>query len=484
MPYDTWRPARRPNRGTICAPKVQEARPYRGGIVGQAWPFRVVADSFRRIRPLTPAARCSAAIEVLTDIAERRRPAADALKDWGLAHRFAGSGDRAGIASLVYDALRRRASAAWIMGAETPRAILIGTLRLQQGLAAASVAALFTGERFAPAPLSDDERARLDGGTLHDAPPEVAGDAPAFVLPDLAATLGDELVQELKALARRAPLDIRVNTLRGDRDAVLPALAAFDAAPTPHAPAGLRIPIGADGRGPALHVEAEFLDGWYEIQDEGSQLAALLAAPRAGEIIVDLCAGGGGKTLALAAETRNEARLIATDGDPRRLAPIHERLRRSGAVAEVRTPRSGKARADVLEDLDGKVDRVVVDAPCTGSGTWRRNPDAKWRLRPGSLALRTAEQAQVLDRAARLVRPGGRIVYITCSLLSAENDAAVSGLLSRWRGRFDVVPAEEVLAAGPDSLRAAVRRTAHGIQMSPLRTGTDGFYVAIIARKA
>lgn len=138
----------------------------------------------------------------------------------------------------------------------------------------------------------------------------------------------------------------------------------------------------------------------------------------------------------------------------------------------------------MLEDLDGKVDRVVVDAPCTGSGTWRRNPDAKWRLRPGSLALRTAEQAQVLDRAARLVRPGGRIVYITCSLLSAENDAAVSGLLSRWRGRFDVVPAEEVLAAGPDSLRAAVRRTAHGIQMSPLRTGTDGFYVAIIARKA
>jgi 16S rRNA (cytosine967-C5)-methyltransferase len=462
---------------------VLEARPYRGGFVGQAWPFYVVVDAFQRIRTLTPAARCSAAIEVLTDIAERRRPAADALKDWGLAHRFAGSGDRAGIASLVYDALRRRSSAAWIMGSDTPRAILIGALRLQQGLAATSVASLFSGDRFAPEPLSDVERARLETGTLEDAPPEVAGDAPAFALPELAAALGDDLVPELKALARRAPLDIRVNALRGSREDVMPALAAFEAAPAPHAPQGLRIPIGADGRGPALHVEAEFLDGWYEIQDEGSQLAALLAAPRPGETIVDLCAGGGGKTLALAAETRNGARLIATDGDPRRLAPIHERLRRSGAVAEVRTPRTGKARVDVLEDLDGRVDRVVVDAPCTGSGTWRRNPDAKWRLRPGSLALRTAEQAQVLDRAARLVKPGGRIVYITCSLLPSENDAAVAGLISQWRGRFDVVAAEDVLAAGPASLRDAVRITAHGVQMSPLRTGTDGFYVAVIARR-
>ncbi|MCJ2057983.1 RsmB/NOP family class I SAM-dependent RNA methyltransferase [Methylobacterium sp. J-048] len=452
--------------------------------MGQAWPFRVGLDPFRRIRTLTPAARCSAAIEVLTDITERRRPAADALKDWGLAHRFAGSGDRAGIASLVYDALRRRASAAWIMGSEAPRAVLIGSLRLQQGLAAASVAALFSGERFAPEPLSDDERARLESGTLDAAPPEVAGDAPAFVLPELQAALCDALIPELKALARRAPLDIRVNALRGSRDDLMPALAGYEAAPTPHAPLGVRVPIGADGRGPALHVEAEFLDGWYEIQDEGSQLAALLADPQPGETIVDLCAGGGGKALALASQTRNGARLIATDGDPRRLAPIHERLRRSGAEVAVRTPRSGKARADVLEDLDGTVDRVLVDAPCTGSGTWRRNPDAKWRLRPGSLALRVAEQSQVLDRAAKLIRPGGRIVYITCSLLPAENDAAVAGLLSRWRGRFDAVPAETVLAAGPPSLATAVRQTAHGLQMTPLRTGTDGFYVSMITRRS
>ena len=433
---------------------------------------------------MTPGARLSAAIEVLADIAERRRPVADALKDWGLAHRFAGSGDRATIATLVYDALRRRASAAWIMGEDSSRAVLIGSLRLQRGLAAQTIAELFTGERFAPAPLTEAERTRLETGTLADAPVHVAGDVPEWIVPSLASAFGDDLLPELRSLARRAPLDIRVNTLKASRDATREALAHLNPEPTPLAPDGLRVPLGEDGRGPALHVEPEFLDGWFEIQDEGSQLAALLADPQAGETIVDLCAGGGGKTLALASQTRNGARLIATDGDPRRLAPIHDRLRRSGAAAEVRTPRSGKARADVLEDLDGTIDRVLVDAPCTGSGTWRRNPDAKWRLRPGSLALRVAEQSQVLDRAAKLVRPGGRIVYITCSLLPAENDAAVAGLLSRWRGRFDAVPAETVLAAGPPGLASAVRQTAHGLQMTPLRTGTDGFYVSVITRRS
>lgn len=431
---------------------------------------------------LTPSARCSAAIEVLADIATRRRPAADALKDWGLAHRFAGSGDRAAIASLVYDALRRRASAAWIMGEDTPRAVLLGSLRLQQGLAAPSIAQLFTGERFAPEPLSAEERARLDQGNLAEAPLHVAGDVPEWVLPELESLLGDDLLPELKALARRAPLDIRLNALRQDRAAALPALGHLNAEPTPFAPQGLRIPIGADGRGPALHVEPEFLEGWYEIQDEGSQLAALLTEARAGETVVDLCAGGGGKTLALASQTRNGARLIASDEDPRRLAPIHERLRRSGAEAEVRTPRTGRARADVLVDLDGAVDRVVVDAPCTGAGTWRRNPDAKWRLRPGSLATRIAEQEAVLDRAARLVRPGGRVTYITCSLLPQENDGALDAFLGRAAG-FAVVPARDVVARVLPGLAEAVRFTRHGLQMSPARTGTDGFYVASLERR-
>ena len=420
---------------------------------------------------------------MLADIATRRRPAADALKDWGLAHRFAGSGDRAGIASLVYDALRRRASAAWIMGEDTPRALLIGSLRLQQGLAAPSIAALFSGERFAPDPLTDAEGERVRTGTLAEAPDHVAGDVPDWILPSLARTLGDDLLPELKALARRAPLDIRINTLKRTRETALETLAHLGGAPTPRSPDGLRVPVGADGRGPPLHVEPEFLDGWYEIQDEGSQLAALLSGARAGETIVDLCAGGGGKTLALAALTGNDARLIATDGDPRRLAPIHERLRRSGAEAEVRTPRGGKARADVLEDLDGHVDCVLVDAPCTGSGTWRRNPDAKWRLRPGSLTTRVAEQALVLDRAGSLVGPGGRIVYVTCSLLPEENDAAVAGFLDRAGAGFAVHPPADLAARVP-GLADAVRLTQSGLQMSPHRTGTDGFYVCRIDRTA
>ncbi|TGD99035.1 RsmB/NOP family class I SAM-dependent RNA methyltransferase [Methylobacterium nonmethylotrophicum] len=426
---------------------------------------------------MTPGARLSAAIEVLADIAERRRPVADALKDWGLAHRFAGSGDRAIIATLVYDALRRRASAAWIMGEDTPRAVLIGSLRLQRGLAAQTIAALFTGERFAPAPLTEAERVRLETGTLSHAPVAIAGDVPEWVVPSLETALGDDLLPELRALARRAPLDIRVNTLRATREGVREALAHLSPEPTPLSPDGLRVPLGEDGRGPALHVEPEFLEGWFEIQDEGSQLAARLAHAQPGMTVIDLCAGGGGKTLALAALMGNAGRLIATDGDPRRLAPIHERLRRAGAVAEVRTPRGGKGRPDVLGDLDGSADLVLVDAPCTGSGTWRRNPDAKWRLRPGSLATRVAEQEAVLDRAARLVRPGGRIVYVTCSLLPEENDAAVAGIAAR---RDDLAPRPLTLSA---DIAAAARTTLHGIQMSPERTGTDGFYVAAIERR-
>ncbi len=430
---------------------------------------------------MTPAARVSGAIEVLADIAERRRPAADALKDWGLAHRFAGSGDRAAIASLAYDALRRRASAAWLMDDEGPRAIVLGTLRLQRGLALPTIEALFSGERFAPAPLVEGERIRLATASLAEAPPAVAGDVPDWLFAELARTLGAGAVEELRALARRAPLDLRVNALRQDRDAALAALPHLAAGPTPHSPWGLRVPVGDDGRGPALAAEPEFIQGWYEIQDEGSQLASLLSGATAGETIVDLCAGGGGKTLALAGMVGNAGRLIATDGDSRRLAPIHARLARAGAQAEVRTPR-GPARDTLLDDLDGQVDRVLVDAPCTGSGTWRRNPDAKWRLRPGGLAVRLTEQAAVLDRAARLARPGGYVVYVTCSLLPQENDEAVGGALARAGGRLAPVPADAVLALGPPSLAGAVRPTAYGLQMTPLATGTDGFYVAHLRR--
>jgi len=431
---------------------------------------------------MTPAARLSAAIEVLADLDARRRPVGDALKDWGLAHRFAGSKDRAALASLVYDALRRKASAGWIMEEDSPRAVLLGTLKLQRGLDAEAIAALCSGERFAPAALSDEERLRLATRTLDDAPAAVAGDFPEWVEPSLRRLFGEDLVPELRALAARAPLDLRVNTLKAEsRDETREALSHLGAVETPHSPLGLRIRPKEDGRGPAVQAEPEFIKGWLEIEDEGSQLAALLSAARPGVQVVDLCAGGGGKTLALAAMMDNHGQIYATDTDARRLAPIHERLSRAGARnVQVRTPRG---RADPIADLDGKIDCVLVDAPCTGSGTWRRNPDAKWRLRPGSLGTRRSEQAAVLDRAVRLLRPGGRIVYVTCSVLPEENDGAVDALLGR-SGELEPVPAAEVLArAGLPNLTDHLRLTAQGLQMTPLKTGTDGFYVSVLGRR-
>lgn len=430
---------------------------------------------------MTPAARISAAIEVLSDIDARRRPAAEALKDWGLSHRFAGSKDRAAIASLVYDALRRKASAAWIMGEATPRALVLGMLRLQRNMTSDAIGALCSGERFAPEPLSSIEREKLQEASLEGAPAHVAGDFPEWIEPSLQRLFGDDLIAEMQALTSRAPLDLRVNTLKvSSRDEAHDALPHLGAVETPLSPLGLRILPSEDGRGPAVQSEPEFIKGWVEIQDEGSQLAALLSGVKPGEQVVDLCAGGGGKTLALAAMMENHGQIYATDGDTRRLAPIHDRLTRAGVRnVQVRTPR---AKADAVTDLNGKIDCVLVDAPCTGVGTWRRNPDAKWRLRPGSLEVRQKEQATVLDRAAALVRPGGRIVYITCSILPEENDQALENLLRRDPG-FDVMTADDLLtSAGLSNLRGLVRLTKHGIQMTPRTTGTDGFFVSCLRR--
>jgi len=430
---------------------------------------------------VTPSARLSAAIEVLADIETHRRPAADALKDWGLSHRFAGSKDRAAIASLVYDALRRKASAAWLMGEATPRATVLGMLKLQRGHDVQQIAALCSGERFAPGPLSDEERQRLATTTLDGAPDAVAGDFPEWIEPSLRKLFGSDVVPELQALAARAPLDLRVNTLKATREEAHDALPHLGAVETPYSPLGLRVQPSDDGRGPAVQSEPEFIKGWIEIQDEGSQLAALLSGAAPGEQVIDLCAGGGGKTLALAAMMENRGQIYATDADARRLAPIHERLTRAGVRnVQVRTPRGG---ADALSDLDGQADLVLVDAPCTGCGTWRRNPDAKWRLRPGSLSARQKEQAAVLDRAAALVKPGGRIVYITCSILPDENDDAVASFRSRSPEFDAVLSGEIVAAAGLSGLADAVRATEYGLQMTPLRTGTDGFYLAGLRRK-
>jgi 16S rRNA (cytosine967-C5)-methyltransferase len=431
---------------------------------------------------MTPAARLSAAIEVIADIEARRRPAADTLKDWGLSHRFAGSGDRAGIAGLVYDALRRRASSAHLMGEGSPRAVVLGMMRLERKLDLDAIAALASGARFAQSPLSEDERTRLDAADLAGAPPWVAGDYPEWLDPHLARVFGEERAAEGAALASRAPLDLRVNVIKGERDEAAAALADLGPVPTRWSPFGLRIALGADAKSPAIHAEPAFIKGMIEVQDEGSQLAALIAGAKPGEQVVDLCAGAGGKTLALAAALQNHGQLYATDSDKRRLAPIHDRLARSGARnVQVRTP---KSVGNELADLDGRADLVLIDAPCTGIGTWRRNPDAKWRVRPGALSVRLKEQAEVLDRAVRLVKPGGRIAYVTCSLLVEENDEQVRAFLARHEGFAIVPPAEAANALGERAylFRRAVLMSEEGLLMTPRRTDTDGFYVSLLVR--
>jgi 16S rRNA (cytosine967-C5)-methyltransferase len=433
---------------------------------------------------MTPAARISAAIEVLADIIERRRPAADALKDWGLGHRFAGSGDRSAIGSLVFDALRRKASSAFIMGAETPRAIVLGMLRRERGLDAEAIAQLADGARFAPPPLSDEERARLAGGDLIGAPAHVTGDYPEWLDPHFARVFANERAEEGAALAARAPIDLRVNTLKADVAKVAAELAEFDAQPARWSPVGLRIETRPEAKNPPLQADPAYLKGWIEIQDEGSQRAALMAGAKPGEQVVDLCAGAGGKTLALAAGMGNHGQIHATDTDKRRLAPIHARLERAGVRnVQIHTPRAG---ADALAGLTGGIDLVVVDAPCTGSGAWRRNPDAKWRVRPGALEQRIGDQAAVLDRAAGLVKPGGRIAYITCSVFDDENGAQVRAFLQRQRG-FSVLPVEAItrpLGERAYMFRRAVLASPEGLLMTPRRTGTDGFFVSLLTRPA
>ena len=238
--------------------------------------------------------------------------------------------------------------------------------------------------------------------------------------------------------------------------------------------------MAPDSEEPAIHAEPAFLKGQIEIQDEGSQLAALLSGAKPGEQVIDLCAGAGGKTLALAAAMENHGQIHATDTDKRRLAPIHERLERSGARnVQVITPRGDK---DMLAHLSRKADLVLIDAPCTGTGAWRRNPDAKWRVRPGALAERLKDQAEALDHAAALVKPGGRIAYVTCSVLDDENGAQVRAFMARHRGFSVVPPAEVTNALGERAFlfRRAVLMSAEGLLMTPRRTDTDGFFVSVL----
>ena len=308
----------------------------------------------------------------------------------------------------------------------------------------------------------------------------MAGDFPEWLAPQFEASFGADAAEEGRALAERAPVDLRANLLKTTRDKALAALAHLSPQPTPLSPVGLRVAIRPDGRGPALSAEPAYVKGLVEVQDEGSQLAALLAEAKPGMQVLDLCAGAGGKTLAMAAAMDNHGQVYATDEDGRRLAPIFGRLARSGARnVQVRAPRGP---TDVLADLEERCDLVMIDAPCTGSGAWRRNPDAKWRMRPGALEQRLKDQDAALESAMRFVKRGGRIVYVTCSVLRAENEDRTIAFLARHDDMLPVDAAAQARSAGLPALAEHASRFGPGFRLSPRATGTDGFYIATLTR--
>lgn len=352
------------------------------------------------------------------------------LRDWGRAHRFAGSKDRAAIGEMVYQVMRHRSSLAWRMGDDGPRALAI----------ALGGESLFTGG-YGPAPLSDDERARL-AAPGREAPLHVRGEYPPFLEDELRRAFGERLLDEMLALQGRAPIDLRVNTLKATRDEVLEGL-EHPAAPTPRSPIGIRL-----DRAKGLERTSLFERGAFEFQDEAAQLAALMCGARPGLRVLDLAAGAGGKSLALAAMMQNRGEIVAHDVRPEALAELERRAARAGCTIIRTTTRAP----------EGEFDLVLVDAPCSGSGTWRRQPELRWRLSSARLAELTRTQDVLLAQGARHAR--GRLVYATCSVLPCENEDRIAAFL----------------ALHPQFAAEAPFRA------SPLSTGTDGFFAQVLYR--
>jgi 16S rRNA (cytosine967-C5)-methyltransferase len=418
--------------------------------------------------------RLSAAIGILGDIEGRHRPARLALKAWGGDARYAGAKDRAFVSGLVLDGLRRRRSLAWRMDDDTDRAAALAALRFVWDWPLERVEAAAADVPHGPGPLSEAERAGfttpkpLEGATC-----AVRGDYPDWLDPHMARVFGDDRAEEGEALAARAPIDLRVNTLKADTARTLKALAPFDARPAGLLDTALRIAApAASERAAAVESAPEYEKGWFEVQDLGSQIAAACAGDIKGQQVLDFCAGGGGKTLALAAAMANSGQLYAYDADARRLTDTVRRAQRAGVRnLQVRSP----IHPHVLSGLEGRMDLVFADAPCTGSGTWRRHPDAKWRLTPEQLARRVAEQDAVLAAAAPYVKAGGRLIYVTCSLFAEENEDRVAAFLGETP-HFSLVS-----AAGP----ADAFLTPDGfLRLTPRTAGTDAFFVAVLERGA
>src|ERR1700749_1133395 len=407
-----------------------------------------------RSSAMTPAARIQAVIDILGDLAKTNHPVARHLRGWGRSHRFAGSKDRAAIAEHVYRIQRRRGWFAWRMGSDAPRSLVIGSL-----LAEGNIEALFSGDGYGPEPLTDNERSYIAALTSEKMPRHVAFEYPAFLDVELERAFSDELLMmdEMLALQRRAPGDLRVNTLKTSRDDLMSALRdeGYDVQPTPFSPCGIRLPEGEAklGRG------GLFLAGSFEFQDEAAQIAALLCGARPGMRVLDLPAGAGGKSLALAALMQNRGEIVAGDVRSGALNELEHRAMRADAkiirtenlprlhgvgegpgVRGLQTQNSIEPppHPDPLPLKGGEGNRlfdvVLLDAPCSGTGTWRRQPELRWRLTPERIAELLALQDALLAQAAARVKPGGRLVYATCSILPCENEDRIARFLEIQSG--------------------------------------------------
>mgnify|MGYP000845444513 FL=1 len=383
-------------------------------------------------------------------------------------HRQLGHADRAFVAETVFAVLRRgRSIEARCAGQLADRRRLLATLAIVRG---------WSQRELAPVLKASEEEwlAAAKAVPEADLPPAVRCDLPDWLYARLEQQFGaDEVLALSRAMNQSAPLDLRVNTLKGDSDTLLAKLAADDIAASPGALSPLAVRLRDK---PALAKHPLFLEGAFEVQDEGSQLLGFLLEPKRGEMVVDFCAGAGGKTLLLGALMRNTGRLYAFDVSDKRLTNLKPRLARSG-LSNVHPARIEHERDQKIKRLAGKADRVLVDAPCSGLGTLRRNPDLKWRQDEASVAELTVKQLSILEAASNMVRPGGRLVYATCSLLTAENDHIVTAFLAKHPD-FTLVPASAILA------KQGIAFDGDILRLLPNQHNTDGFFAAALEKKA
>ena len=410
---------------------------------------------------MRPAARLRTIAELLPQALSDRQPADRIMQAWGRQNRYAGSKDRRDISDRLFAILRHYGALTARLGNDDPLLVTMLATHVLTDVALDEIVAMADGSQYGPAPISAaDEKTLAHAATT---PPTARADSlsiPAWLLDDIAAQLGDETDAVMQAMLNRAPLDVRVNMLQGDRQKAQDELQDEDIETAPHAKIGTALRVHGTAQ---ITMSGAYRDGLVEVQDAGAQAVAQICDAQAFETVMDFCTGAGGKALALAAQMNNKGRLLVHDAIKTRMRHLPERVTRAGAeIIETVSP-------EHLRDFDAQCDLVVVDVPCSGAGRWRRAPETKWRLTAEALADLHKLQAEILQKAAALVRPNGRLAYITCSLLASENDRQIDKFLEQNDG-FEPIESD-----GPVG-----KQTRH--MLHPLNAETDGLFIALMQR--